>query len=457
MSETKGNGRKLMAFVGIAIINFMTMFIIAGAGIYAYNIAGVFDAVASVSIIFTLESACRCVMMPLSGKIADHFGLKKVFIFAVIVYIVFTALSAFATGFWMFAIAHMITGFAWGLFMTNILAMIPHIFGTETAPKYAGIAQSLTTIAMIISSPLAGIFCAINWRLEFIIAVPILVVGFILCVVAIPNIPKSESEGGHMDIGGCVGTIIALLPFCLAMNFGNTLGWTSPIILGLIALVVIGLIILFVVERKASEPIYPAKLLKNRYYLSIFMVSLIYAIISSVSNYVPAYSQAVLGASSTIAGLITVPSLVIASILTITLGNRVAKTGKYKKIVIGWTICNLVTGVLFLFVNPMQAGGVAFTLIFVIISVTPLGASNGIQQVVPYTYPMKILKPQEIAGGMAFMGLGGSLGATIANGVLGALMNAFGFGSIFYVPLICTIVMLIFALIFKDVKQGETL
>lgn len=457
MSDTKGNGRKLMAFAGIAIINFMTMYLIAGAGIYAYNIAGAFDAVASVSIIFTLESVGRCVMMPLSGKIADHFGLKRVFLFAVIIYTVFTALSAFATGFWMFAIAHMITGFAWGLFMSNILAMIPHIFGTETAPKYAGIAQSLATVAMIISSPLAGIFCAFNWRLEFAIAIPILIVGFVLCAVAIPNIPKSESEGGRMDIGGCVGTIMALMPFCLAMNFGNSLGWTSPIILGMIALLVVGLIILVVVERKATEPIYPAKLLTNRYYLSIFMISLLFAIISSVSNYIPAYSQSVLGASSTVAGMITVPSLIIASILTVTLGNIVAKTGKYKKIVIFWTVCVLITGVLFLFVNPMQANGSTFTLIFVIAAVTPLGAMNGVQQFVPYTYPMKVLKPQEIAGGMAFMGLGGSLGGTIANGVIGALMNAVGFGSIFYVPLVCGIVMLIFTFIFKDIKQGESI
>ena len=105
----------------------------------------------------------------------------------------------------------------------------------------------------------------------------------------------------------------------------------------------------------------------------------------------------------------------------------------------------------------MQAAGASITLAFVIISVTPLGAMNGVQQFVPYTYPMKVLKPQEIAGGMAFMALGGSLGGTIANGVVGALMNAMGFGSIFYLPFICGIVMLIFTFIFKDVKQGESI
>ena len=43
------------------------------------------------------------------------------------------------------------------------------------------------------------------------------------------------------------------------------------------------------------------------------------------------------------------------------------------------------------------------------------------------------------------------------NSVVGALMNAMGFGSIFYLPFICGIVMLIFTFIFKDVKQGESI
>ena len=434
------------------------MFLISGVGVYGYTVAGTFDAIASVGMIFTLESAARCIMMPLSGKIGDRLGIKKVFLFAVAVYTIFYAIAAFATSFWMFTIARMITGFAWGLFVTNILVLISHTFGPETGPKYTGIAQALATVGMIIAAPLAGIFCAINWRMEFFIAIPILVIGFILCAIGIPSIPKADTKGSRMDIGGCVATVIALFPFCLAMNFGNSMGWGSPLVIGLIVLVIIGLILLIVFERKASDPIYPAKLLFNKFYLSIFMVSLLYSIANATANYMPTYAQSLLGASSTIAGLLTVPSLIIATILSVVLGNAAAKTGKYKGMTMAWAVCAVVSGIIYLFINPMAAKNPGFTIVLIIIAMTPMGAVNGVQQIVPYTYPMKVLKPEEIAGGMAFMGLGGVLGNTISNGVLGALMNTSGgLGTVLYVPIFCAVIMLVFAFRFKDIKSGETI
>ena len=86
-----------------------------------------------------------------------------------------------------------------------------------------------------------------------------------------------------------------------------------------------------------------------------------------------------------------------------------------------------------------------------------MGSVNGCQQVVPYTYPLNVLKPEEIASGMAFIGVSGVFGNTVANGITGAIINGSDMVNCFKVPLICAIVMLIFAFMFKDVKKGETL
>lgn len=56
------------------------------------------------------------------------------------------------------------------------------------------------------------------------------------------------------------------------------------------------------------------------------------------------------------------------------------------------------------------------------------------------------------------MGVGGALGNTIASGIYGAQLAADpSMATLFKMPLICAAVMLIFALIFKDIKAGETL
>jgi hypothetical protein len=69
-----------------------------------------------------------------------------------------------------------------------------------------------------------------------------------------------------------------------------------------------------------------------------------------------------------------------------------------------------------------------------------------------------VLKSEELAAGVAFMGFGGTFGNTIASGICGALMTApNGILHIFKVPLFAGSIMLIFALLFKDIKQGETI
>ena len=51
--------------------------------------------------------------------------------------------------------------------MMNGFVLLSAIFGQGDAPKYSGYNQSLTTVAMIIGAPIAGVVCAINWRLQF--------------------------------------------------------------------------------------------------------------------------------------------------------------------------------------------------------------------------------------------------------------------------------------------------
>lgn len=144
MPGTISKSRRMIAYTGVLIINFMAMYLISSVGVYSYTVAGVFNNLSSVSMIFTLECVARGVTISVGGKIGDKVGHKKLFIFAVALYIVCYGIAAFATGFWMFTIARMVSGLAWGLFMMNGFVLLSAIFGQTDAPKYSGYNQSLT-------------------------------------------------------------------------------------------------------------------------------------------------------------------------------------------------------------------------------------------------------------------------------------------------------------------------
>ena len=453
MSDTASKSRRMVAYAGILIINFLAMYLISGVGVYSYTVAEVFNNLPSVSMVFTLECVARGVSIPIGGKVGDKVGHKKLFLFAVTLYIICYAVAAFATGFWMFTIARMVSGFAWGLFMMNGFVLLSAIFGQADAPKYSGYNQSLTTVAMIIGAPIAGVVCAINWRLQFYVALVLLVIGLALCAYGIPTIPPKSGENSRLDLPGVIATGVTLVPFSLAMNWGSTYGWTSPLILALLAVTVVGLIALVLAERKAADPVFPAKLFKNRYYLCILLLMFIFSVGNGAGNYGPTYAQAVLGASSQISGLLNVPGLVLAVILTTLFGNYAAKTGRYKGMVMVWAIGALIGGVIWALLGTASTASMGLILLFA--GAFPIASVNSVNQIAPYTYPMTILEPQDLATGLAFMGLAGALGSTIAGGLCAALMNsAGGLLLVFKVPVVCAVLMLLCAILFKDRKQA---
>ena len=450
------NGKKMIGYVTIILANFMAMFLISGIGVLGYAVAGEYDAVLSVSMIFTLESAVRCAVMPISGKLGEKFGRKQLFVFALILYTLSYAVATFVPGFWVYVIARTVSGAAWALWVTNSFVLMNDVFGNQDATKLTGFAQTVSTIGMMIAAPLAGIFCATQtgWRLEYYIALPILVIVIILAIIGVPKSEKSKNDK-PMDIGGSFATILFLIPFALVMSWGPANGWTTPLNIGLIVLAVVGAVLLIVFEKKSQDPIFPVRVLSNKFYLSIFMVSLFFSIANAAFNYLPTYVQYYCGVDAVKAGFLTTPSLIAAAIVTILAGNYASKTQKYRPLVMIWAVASVV-GVMLLWMTGMPKL-VPIAFIWGVISIFPMGSVNGCQQVVPYTYPLNVLKPEEIASGMAFIGVSGVFGNTVANGITGAIINGSDMVNCFKVPLICAIVMLIFAFMFKDVKKGETL
>lgn len=333
---TGNSGKRKLAFIGILIVNFMTMFLICGVGVYGYSVAGYFDSIASVGMIFTLESVARCVAIPISGKLSDKAGHRQLFLErAGTVYHLLCGggLCPFLLG-----VYHRAHGqrLCLGTVRLQYLCADLRSVRAERRTRYSGIAQALSTVAMILGSPVAGILCAVNWRVQFYVSLPILAVGAIFCLIGLPNVPKQAGEHSAIDVGGCIATFVMLIPFSLAMNWGSTYGWTSPLLLTLLAVALAGLAALVLVERKAENPIYPAKLLGNKFYLAIFMVSLFYSLGNAANNYVPTYVQYVLGYNSTVAGFVTLPALVIATVLSVVFGSLAAKNGRYKGMTVFW-------------------------------------------------------------------------------------------------------------------------
>jgi MFS family permease len=126
------------------------------------------------------------------------------------------------------------------------------------------------------------------------------------------NPTPAEHEDDSADEGGC-----------------NT--WSSPLILGLIALSIVSLVVYLIVEHRAAEPITPLHLFRS----SIFNLAsgqfLIATLVLFVGMlYVPLFLQTVQGKSAFTSGLYVIPLLVGLVAAAIISGPFISKTGRYK-------------------------------------------------------------------------------------------------------------------------------
>ncbi|HXO23138.1 MAG TPA: MFS transporter, partial [Streptosporangiaceae bacterium] len=178
---------------------------------------------------------------------------------------------------------------------------------------------------------LIGVFVDnLTWRWIFYINVPI---GVIALVVVASQVPGTMRRVHHkIDYLGTLLLSAAATSLILLTSLGGTTyPWRSaPIyILGVAGVLLIGVFVL--VERRAAEPVLPLHLFKLRTFSVTSLVGFIvgFAMFGAIT-YLPAFFQVVRGISPTISGVYLLPLMAGLLLVSISSGQIISRTGKYR-------------------------------------------------------------------------------------------------------------------------------
>lgn len=162
------------------------------------------------------------------GILADYVGRKRMMLYSVFFYALFTGLTAFATDFWTFCILRFITGFAMGSEWSTGVALLAETWPNRARPKGAGFLQSGFGFGTLIAALVWLVLSQWNplgentWRLVFIIgALPAL-----FCLYIRRAVDESEKwveamraqRRAAIEAAGA-GAPVAKRPFTLAEIF----------------------------------------------------------------------------------------------------------------------------------------------------------------------------------------------------------------------------------------------
>jgi EmrB/QacA subfamily drug resistance transporter len=296
--------------------------------------------------VVTIYLLTSTITVPFYGKLSDLFGRKPMLVFGITTFLLGSALSGLSQNMAELIIFRGLQGIGAGSLFPISLAVIGDLFTPAERGKYQGLFGAVFGISFIIGPALGGFLTDnVSWHWVFYVNVPIGLVSLFVIGRLLPNVKNPNATRNLDYLGALIFTIaIGFLLVGLTNKTGTHLvgasavanDWTDPTVGGFIAIATVLLLGFLFVESRAAEPIVPLDLWRGRVYaasmVSTFFVS--FAFFGAII-FLPRWFQVVRHESATNSGYLLFPLLVGLIGSSIISGLIVARTGRYKAVIVG--------------------------------------------------------------------------------------------------------------------------
>jgi MFS family permease len=207
------------------------------------------------------------------GRLGDMYGRVKIYNLGFVIY---TAASLVLTIDWLngregatfLIVWRIVQGIGAACLLANSAAIITDAFPANQRGMALGINNIVGVSGMFVGLVLGGILAPINWRLVFLISVPVGLFGTVWAYLKLQEISTPKRAG--IDWGGNIAFALGLILIMVSITYGirpyghSTTGWGSPRVIALLACGVTSLLAFALIERRTPDPMFRLPLFKIR-------------------------------------------------------------------------------------------------------------------------------------------------------------------------------------------------
>ena len=357
------------------------------------------------------------IAVPLYGKLGDIYGRRLLWLVAISVFLLGSALCGMAQSMNQLVAFRVVQGLGAGGLFALAHATIGVIVPPRDRGRYQGLFGSTFVFGSLIGPALGGILVdQASWRWTFYVNLPVGLVALAVIAIAIPK--RMTRRDHYLDLPGAALLAAGTALLLFGMVSGGDHGWSSPRVLGCFSVSAALLTVFAFVERRSREPILPFDLLRHPT-VATGVVATGLAAMAMVGTiaFVPLFVQGVIGTSATASGAVLTPFMFGAVGASAISGQWISRSGRYRPNALAGPVV-LGTGLLLLStMDTTTTNGEAA--VYMAIAGVGLGLMMqvfvvAVQNVVPF---------RAIGSATAMTQFSRSVGATLGVALMGVIIN----------------------------------
>lgn len=399
-----------------------------------------FNAYDALGWVVTAYLLTTTITVPIAGKLSDIFGRRTLLLVGVAIFGVGSLMSGVSQDVLQLVLWRAVQGIGGGIITANAFTIVGDLFAARERGRWQGLIGSVFGLSSLVGPLLGGWLTdghglfgvTTDWRWTFYINVPIAIVAFVLIAIYCPSLKSSHKRA--IDYIGAAFLTVALAVLILSVDnteniFSGFLEATDISLLGLRLVmwgVVAAAIALFIVtEHRSKEPIIPLTFFKNRTFVLLTIVSILFggAFLGSIL-FLTQFNQQVFGASPTESGLMLLPmvgGIMLSSILS---GQIISRIGTYRWFLRGGFVAASIAMILLTFL------GASSGYLYEAVVMTLLGLGMGVAMPVINLAIQNEFSQKELGVATSSTQLFRSLGSTIGTAAFTALLTVGLTGSV---------------------------
>jgi EmrB/QacA subfamily drug resistance transporter len=278
------------------------------------------------------------VVVPASTWLGNRFGMKRIYNASLLAFVAGSALCGMAWDLESMIAFRVLQAIPGGVLPVVTLSMLYQIVPKEKIGTAMGLYGLGIIVAPAIGPTLGGYLVEyVDWRLIFLINVPVGVLGAIAAWFLLPNF--AAQPAGRFDVLGFATIATGLSALLLALSEGQSWGWTSYPVVILIILGVLSLVLFVVIELEVQNPLLDVRVFRSWPYTnSLLLISVLSVGLFATLFYVPVYLQQAQGLGAFEAGLILMPQALVMAVFMPLAGRVYDRIGARWPAVIGLLI-----------------------------------------------------------------------------------------------------------------------